>query len=442
MTSQPPLRIAVVGAGVAGLSAAWLLSRRHQVVLYETESRLGGHANTVEAGLEGGAEPVDTGFIVYNEDNYPNFTQLLAHLDVPSQPADMSLSVSLDGGAFEYSSLGTGLFAQKRNLLRPGYWRMLADVLRFYREAPQDLAALEASPTSLGDYLDARGYGQAFRHDHLLPMAAAIWSTPLEEISEFPAAALIRFFLNHGMMSLTGRGLWRTVSGGSRNYVRALEGDFRGDIVRGCRVTAVRREVEGAGVRDASGWRSFDQVVLAVHADQALGLLEDPSPDERRVLGAFGYSRNHAVLHTDPQLMPRRRAAWAAWNHIGRRNEPDTGFVTYWMSHLQSLRSREVFVSLNPSAPVAPDKVLRSEVYEHPIFNGAALAAQRELWGLQGRSRIWFCGSYFGYGFHEDALQAGLAVAEGLGGLRRPWRISNESGRIHVTPETRREEAA
>lgn len=442
MTSLPPLRVAVVGAGVAGLSAAWLLSRRHQVVLYETESRLGGHANTVEAGLECGVEPVDTGFIVYNEDNYPNFTRLLAHLDVASQPADMSLSVSLDGGSFEYSSLARGLFAQKRNLLRPGYWRMLADVLRFYREAPQDLAALETSPTSLGDYLDARGYCPAFRHDHLLPMAAAIWSTPLEEITEFPAAALIRFFINHGMMSLTGRGLWRTVSGGSRNYVRVLESQFSGEIVRGCRVTGVRREADGVGVRDASGWRSFDQVVLAVHADQALGLIEDPGSDERRVLGAFGYSRNHAVLHTDPRLMPRRRAAWAAWNHIGRRQEPAAGFVTYWMSHLQSLRSQDVFVSLNPSLPVSPDKVLRSEVYEHPIFNKAALAAQRELWGLQGRSGIWFCGSYFGYGFHEDALQAGLAVAEALGGVRRPWSVPNESGRISITSALRREEAA
>lgn len=427
-----------MGGGIAGLSAAWMLSQRHDVTLFEAEIRLGGHANTVEGpSLKPGVTPVDTGFIVYNEPNYPNFTALLKHLEVASQPADMALSVSLDDGAFEYSSFGAlGLFAQGSNLFSARFWRMLSDVSRFYRNGPKDLAGLEAPLTSLDDYLAEKGYCQAFRDDHLFPQAAAIWSTPLAGIREYPAAALIRFFQNHGMMSVFGRGLWRTVTGGSKSYVRKLAEAFRGETRTAARVTGVRRTPAGVEVRDASGRvERFDEVVIATHGDAALALLEDPSADERRLLAAFRYSRNLAVLHTDPSVMPRRKRAWTSWNHIGRRDRPEEGCVTYWMNRLQSLKDApDLFVTLNPTMQIAAEAVVKTEVYDHPLFDAGAIAAQREIWSLQGVRKTWFCGSYFGHGFHEDALQAGLAVAEQLGGVRRPWMVDDESGRIHVGP--------
>lgn len=437
--------MAVVGSGVAGLSAAWLLSQKHDVTLFEADPRLGGHAHTAEAPGHHGPVPVDTGFIVYNEGNYPNFTALLHHLGVPSLYADMSLSVSLDDGAFEYSSFGlAGIFAQKRNLLSPRFWGLLRDISRFFRTAPRDLAELERNATSLGDYLHAKGYGDAFRDDHLLPQAAAIWSTPLDQIGAYPAASLIRFFQNHGMMSIVGRGLWRTVEGGSRAYVAKLTEAFRGEVRKGVRVMGVRRDANGAEVRLGGGARErFDQVVLATHGDTALQLLDDPTADETRLLSAFRYSRNMIALHTDTVLMPKRRRAWTSWNHIGRRDAPGEGAVTYWMTRLQSLKNApDLFVTLNPNKEIAADKLIKTEVYDHPLFDAGAIAAQQEIWDIQGARRTWFCGSYLGHGFHEDALQSGLAVAEQLGGVRRPWTVEGESSRIHVRPPTMTEAAA
>jgi len=445
MSGGERLNVAVVGSGVAGLSAAWLLSQTHNVTLFEADHRLGGHAHTGEAPGFHGPVPVDTGFIVYNEGNYPNFTALLAHLGVPSLEADMSLSVSLDDGGFEYSSFGLGgIFAQKRNLLSPRFWKLLLDIERFFRTAPRDLEMLEANATPLDAYLAAKGYGQAFRDDHLLPQAAAIWSTPLDQIGAYPAASLIRFFQNHGMMTITGRGLWRTVQGGSRAYVSKLSEAFRGEVRKGVRVAGVRRDANGAELRLAGGSRErFDQVVMAMHGDTALALLEDASADEKRLLGAFHYSRNMIALHTDPVLMPKRRRAWCSWNHIGRRDAPGEGACTYWMTRLQSLEGApDIFVTLNPNKEIAADKLIKTEVYEHPLFDGAAIAAQQEIWDIQGARRTWFCGSYMGHGFHEDALQSGLAVAEQLGGVRRPWTVADESGRIHVREPALAEAAA
>ncbi|KQW70866.1 NADH-ubiquinone oxidoreductase subunit 6 [Phenylobacterium sp. Root77] len=438
MTSHPPLKVAVIGGGVAGLSAAWLLSQHHEVTLFEDEERLGGHANTIAVQAGGRPVAVDTGFIVYNEPNYPNFTALLEHLGVESRPADMALSVSLDDGEFEYSS--GALFAQASNLFSLRYWAMLRDVTRFYREGPKDLAQLEAPLTSLEDYLEQRGYCQAFRDDHLLPQAAAIWSTPLRTIREYPAAALIRFFQNHGMMSVFGRGTWRTVSGGSQAYVGKLAAAFRGTLRLSSPVAMVRRDADGVEIRGADGRAErFDQVVIATHGDTALGLLADPDAEERRLLSAFRYSQNLAVLHTDASLMPVRRAAWTSWNHIGRRDDPTQGCVTYWMNRLQSLRCpQDLFVTLNPTREIALESILWADSYSHPQFDAGAIAAQRELWSLQGRRRTWFCGSYFGHGFHEDALQSGLAVAEALGGAQRPWSVEDESGRIHLNEQPQR----
>ena len=287
--------------------------------------------------------------------------------------------------------------------------------------------------TSLEAYLEEKGYCQAFRDDHLLPQAAAIWSTPISAIGSYPAAALIRFFQNHGMMQVFGRGLWRTVKGGSQAYVAALAQAFRGEV-RHERVTAIARDVTGVMLRSSSGAVDrFDHVVIATHGDTALQLLETPTRDEQRLLSAFRYSKNTAALHTDASLMPKRKAAWVSWNHIGTRAAPEAGCVTYWMNRLQSLKGApDLFVTLNPTRPIDPEKLIRVDAYDHPLFDAGALAAQGELWNLQGARNTWFCGSYFGHGFHEDALQSGLGVAEQLGGVRRPWDVENESGRIHL----------
>ena len=425
------LDIAVVGSGISGLSAAWLLSRAHRVTLYESASRPGGHSNTVEAvGVA-----VDTGFIVYNEATYPNLTALFAHLEVPTKASEMSFAVSLDGGDLEYAGTNPGgLFAQRRNLLRPRFWSMLRDLRRFYRDAPVHARAM-AARTTLGEFLDAQGYGTAFQMDHLLPMAAAIWSASAETLRDYPALHFIRFCENHGLLKFTGRPVWRTVDGGSREYVKKMMATI-GETRLGCAAMSVRRGRETSVVRDASGHeRAFDHVVLACHADQALALLENPTDLESTLLGAFGYTRNLAVLHGDHRLMPKRRAVWASWNYLGSREHPDELHVTYWMNRLQGLTGApSLFLTLNPSVEPAFGSVLRTEIYDHPRFDADAMRAQSALWSLQGRQRTWFCGAYFGAGFHEDGLQSGLAVAEQLGGVRRPWSVPDESGRIRVTP--------
>jgi hypothetical protein len=431
------LKIAVVGAGISGMSAAWLLSQNHDVTVFEAAARLGGHSHTVEAPSPAGPIPVDMGFIVYNEANYPNLVALFDHLGVPTKVSDMCFSVSLDEGRLEYggNDLST-LFAQWRNLVRPRFWSMLSDLLRFYREAPAHACALDAKMTSLGDYLDAQGYGRAFQDDHLLPQAAAIWSTSMRGMRDYPAAAFIRFFENHGLLKILDRPLWRTVDGGSRAYVERLTAAYRDRVRLGAPVTALVRTPAGVLAHSRGGRVDrFDHVVVATHADQALALVEQPTVRERALLGAFNYSRNEAVLHSDASLMPRRRKAWAAWNYVGASDESGDQrlCVTYWMNMLQALpRETPLFVTLNPSRPPDPARTIRTEVYDHPLFDAAAMCAQKDLWSLQGNGGLWWCGSYFGAGFHEDGLQAGLAVAEALGGVRRPWTVADESGRISL----------
>jgi predicted NAD/FAD-binding protein len=435
MSSPPRLKIAVVGTGISGLSAAWLLDPHHEVTVYERAERIGGHSNTVAADTGGRRIPVDTGFIVFNRKTYPNLAALFARLDVPTQVSDMSFAVSLDGGALEYSGSGfAGLFGQPANLVRPRFWSMLADLVRFYRQAPHEAGLAEELELSLGDYLARRGFGAAFRDDHLLPMAAAIWSAAPAEMLAYPAAAFIRFHDNHGLLQLRDRPAWETVAGGSRAYLDRLTARFAHRIRVDCGVASIRRGEGQVIVTDARGRSErFDHVVVASHADQALAMLADPGPRESRLLGAFRYSRNLAVLHSDESFMPRRRAVWASWNYVGTRGDADVS-VTYWMNRLQGFESaRPLFVTLNPPRPPRAGTLLHSEVYEHPIFDARAMAAQRELWLLQGERNTWYCGAHFGAGFHEDGLQAGLAVAEQLGGVRRPWTVPNESGRIVLT---------
>ncbi|WP_343611918.1 NAD(P)/FAD-dependent oxidoreductase [Novosphingobium sp.] len=427
MRQERTLDIAIVGSGISGLSAAWLLAQRHRVTLFEGDGRIGGHSHTVMVG----DTPVDTGFIVYNEETYPNLTALFAHLEVPTQPAEMSFAVSLDDGRLEYAGTDLGgLFAQKGNLVSPRFWSMLRDLERFYRRAPRDLPMLDDMP--LGSYLDRLGCGEAFRQDHLYPMAAAIWSTPVRDIPYYPAAAFIRFCENHGLLKLGRRPQWRTVTGGSRTYVQRLTASFADRIVTGQPVRQIRRGEDGVHLHLDGGEQRFDHVVIATHADQALALLADADGPERHMLGAFGYRRNEAVLHTDPRVMPKRPRVWSSWNYASRggAGDPDLS-VTYWMNRLQGLpEDRPLFVTLNPLVEPDPALVHRREIYHHPIFNAAAGRAQKDLWSLQGERNTWFAGAYFGAGFHEDGLQAGLAVAEELGGVRRPWLVKDESARI------------
>lgn len=428
-------RIAVVGAGIAGLTAAWLLSRRHHVTLYEKNGWLGGHANTVDVDCPEGPVAVDTGFIVYNPQNYPNFTALLDHLGVDSVDSDMSLGVSIDGGRVEYSSRPQGLFGQKRNLANPRFWRLISDILRFYRETRAlDHGAVDG--ISLGAFLERRRYSRALIEEHVLPMCAAIWSTTPEQMRDYPMRSFLRFFSSHGLLQVANRPQWRTVKGGSRAYVEALRNAFGPDVTVRPAARRIMREGGLSFVEDAEGRsEAFTDVVIAAHADEALALLADPTPAEREILGAIRYTPNIAVLHDDPALMPRRRAVWASWNYIGGTAEEDAGrplCVSYWMNYLQSLPTRrQLFVTLNPPQAPKPESVIRSFEYEHPLFDAAALAAQERLWELQGQRNTWFCGSYFGYGFHEDAMQSGLAVAAQFGEAP-PWAA--QPSRIAAPP--------
>lgn len=431
----PGRNIAVIGTGISGLSAAWLLRQSHRVTVYESARRPGGHSNTVDAPSAAGPIPVDTGFIVFNDATYPNLIALFAHLGVKTVASNMTFAVSLDDGRLEYAGTDAfGLFAQPANLLRPRFWSMLRDLQRFYRDAPAQAGAMDEDQ-SIGALLDRFGYGDAFRDDHLMPMAAAIWSSGADRLRDYPAANFIRFCENHGLLRVTNRPTWRTVAGGSRVYVRRLMDTIGPHLRLGNAVTSVQRLPNGVLVQDTSGTiERFDDVVIATHADQALSMLDDADGRERALLGSFRYSQNLAVLHSDASLMPKRRRVWSSWNYLGGARSPQL-CVTYWMNRLQGLPDETpLFVTLNPAKPPRPEAVIHTEMYEHPQFDAAAMRAQRSLWSLQGRRRTWFCGAYFGAGFHEDGLQAGLAVAEQLGNVRRPWTVAAESGRIHVAP--------
>jgi len=433
MNSLKKKHVVVVGSGAAGLSAAWLLSKRHQVTLLEQAARIGGHANTVDTDDQQ-APAIDTGFIVFNKPCYPNLTRWFAELNVKTEQSNMSFSVSRDNGDYEYAGgPPMGMFAQPSLLLQPRYYRMLKDLVRFYREAPMRVPNDPA--LTLGQFLAAGNYSQTFLDDHLMPFAAAIWSAAPDAMLDYPAASFIRFCQNHGLLQLTNRPKWRTVTGGSRCYVdRVAKAVGAENIKTNFDVAAVERKANGVTVRAKSGLVvNGDHVVIATHANQALAMLDKPTSSERTFLGAFDYEPNYAVLHTDVSYMPKRKRAWCSWNYVESKAIDDKVCVSYWMNLLQNLNSEQnYFVTLNPSTMPASNACVAESHYEHPVFNSAAMVAQQQLWHLQGQQRTWFCGSYFGSGFHEDAVQSGFAVAEQLGGVNRPWQLDNASDRIVV----------
>jgi uncharacterized protein len=424
-----------VGSGISGLSAGWLLSQSHDVTLFEAGSRLGCHSNTVSCASPVGAVNVDAGFIVYNEVTYPNLVALFDYLDVPTVETNMGFSVSINGGRIEYAGGSFAqLFASPRNLIDPSHWQMLAGIARFFRTAALRVKSIP-DHMPLGAFLENEGYGKAFIERHLLPMAGAIWSSAPEQMLSYPAKAFVRFFDNHALLNFGSRTKWRTILNGSQSYVNALVADSRMNVLLNGKVACIKRDAAGVSVESSNHPAArFDKVVLAVHADQALRILDKPTHQEYEGLSAFSYATNRAVLHRDPSFMPKRRKVWSSWNCVGKSGMQGCS-VTYWMNALQPLASKEdYFVSLNPERQPAEELIEASFEYSHPVFDSRAMVAQKQLWTLQGQHHTWYCGAHFGSGFHEDGLQSGLAVAEALGGALRPWQVENASGRIHLGP--------
>lgn len=414
------MRIAVIGGGVSGLGAAWALRDAHDVVLFEKDARIGGHAHTVTIDYDGAPVDVDTGFIVYNDLNYPNLIGLFDALGVATHGSDMSFAVS-DPGGFEWSSNGlTGLFAWKRNLANPAFLRLLSDIVRFSTNARRDLARKAIGDETLDSYVRGLDLGRDFLDQYLLPMGAAIWSTPEREMLRYPALSFLRFFDNHRLLH-AARPAWRTVTGGSRAYVDAIRSALGDRIRAGDRALSVRRDGGSVLITSRSGEHRFDHVVMACHSDETLALLADADDADRKLLGDVTYAPNIAYLHRDRALMPRRDAAWAAWNYLRSGGADGRVCVSYWMNVLQGIdASRPLFVTLNPQTPPAEHLTFGRYAYDHPQFNRDALAAQHAIQSRQGMRNTWFAGAWLGYGFHEDGLASGLDVALRLGG-RVPW---------------------
>lgn len=417
----------MVGTGIAGLAAARELHRNGlSVTVFEEAGRAGGHSNTVRVETDDGAWDVDTGFIVLNDRNYPNFENLLAELGVATQPAPMSFSVSDGRGDFEWATTPFGLFAKHSHLFDPRFHRMLADLVRFNREA-RELVGTNGAGGSLRSFCERRGYSEYFIERLIMPQAAAVWSASSERLGSFPASFMAEFLDNHGALQVLGRPRWRSVVGGSRSYVEAIAAPLEHRIRLATPVRRVRRRLDRVEISTDGGTESFDEVVLAVHSDQALAMLADPSAAEREVLGAIPYQRNEVVLHTDPSLMPRRRRAWASWNfHLpGPEDEGDVpvdgrSTVTYNMNALQQLDSDlDFLVTLNRSDAIDPAKVIRTMSYCHPVYTDATVRAQRRWSEVSGRNRTHYCGAYWGWGFHEDGLRSALRVRDALAPGRR-----------------------
>ena len=415
------MKIAIVGAGISGMGAAYLLVDHHDITLYEKNDYIGGHSRTIDCTIGNDKTPVDTGFIVFNDWNYPNLFGLFNALDVPCEKSDMSFGVSIHNGWLEYAS--GGLFAQQSNLLRRKYWGMLCDIIRFNRQAPKYID--ENSSITLGQCLDELRMGEWFRHYYLLAMGAAIWSCPIEAIMQFPAKTFLRFFKNHGLLNLIKRPQWYTVKGGSREYVKRLLQSLGATVKYSAPAVKISRLPNGkVSVETADGQSEiFDEVIMACHADEALNLIDTPTQDETDILGAFKYQENKVVVHNDRSFMPQRKKCWASWVYLSetKRDEKPVVSLSYWMNNLQPLTTDEdVIVTLNPGRQPQADLVRDTHVFAHPIFDTNAIAAQDRIKDIQGKDRLWFCGAYQRYGFHEDGLLSAVNIAKAMG-VKIPW---------------------
>ena len=420
------MKIAIIGAGISGLTAAYYLRHQHQLAVFESADRIGGHTATIDVDWQGRHYAVDTGFIVYNDWTYPNFIELLDELGVATRPTEMSFSVRCDRTGLEYggNNLNT-LFAQRRNLLRPSFHRMLRDILRFNREAVRDLDSGKlAADTTLGEYLTANGYGESFIQHYLLPMGSAIWSASIDGMNRFPLLFFVRFFRNHGLLSVNNRPQWHVIEGGSRSYLEPLTREFRDAIRLNARIESIRRQPGGVQIRMADGrTEQFDQVVFACHSDQALALLADPTRAESLALGAIPYQANDVVLHTDDSLLPRSRLAWSSWNYWLREREQQRAVLNYNMNILQGLDANTTFcVTLNASETIDPRKIIGRFSYSHPQFSLDAIAAAQQIDRFNGTHRSWYAGAYLGNGFHEDGVVSGRKVANAINRLGEAGR--------------------
>ncbi len=416
------MRIAIIGSGIAGLGASYLLKNNVDVHLFENDNRFGGHSNTVEVDFGGVKVAVDTGFIVYNPLNYPNLVSLFAHLGVATQETDMSFAVSLNGGQREYEGSIKGLLAQPANLTQPRYWSMLAELVRFYRSAPRT-AYDGPINESLGAFVVRQGYSDAFVADHLLPMGAAIWSCTSGMMLDFPVRSYMRFLENHKLLNFVDRPQWRTLTGGSREYVRRILAALGPNIHKSTHISGLRR-AQGGVVLSIAGqgdvW--FDKVILAAHADQSLALITDASGLEREILSSFRFQENRAVLHSDPVLMPKRQAAWGSWNYVTGSDHDGGLCLTYWMNRLQSIdQAYPLYETLNPHIEPDSDLIHAEFSYDHPVFDERAILAQARLPEIQGHDNLFFAGAWTGYGFHEDGLKSAIAIARSLN-IEIPWQ--------------------
>ncbi|MGF6096721.1 NAD(P)/FAD-dependent oxidoreductase [Pseudomonas sp. 18175] len=412
------MKIAIIGSGIAGLTSAYLLSRQHEITLFEAGDRIGGHTHTVNVTVEGKRYAVDTGFIVFNDWTYPNFIRLLGQIGVTFKPTEMSFSVCDENTGLEYNGNNlNSLFAQRRNILSPGFWGMLRDILRFNRQAPLDLQEQRISAEmTLGDYLAAGGYGERFIRHYIVPMGAAIWSMSLADMLGFPLQFFVRFFKNHGLLSVSNRPQWCVIEGGSSSYIEPLTRSFHEQIRLNCPVGKVVRTGDGVVIHSPVGIEQFDRVVFACHSDQALALLADPSQAEQDILGALPYADNDVVLHTDTRLLPDRKLAWASWNYRLSGNAQSQAAVTYDMNILQGIDSATTFcVSLNQTSVINPLKILARYTYAHPQYSLAAVAAQARWEELCGAHNTFYCGAYWANGFHEDGVVSALRVAQAFG---------------------------
>ena len=411
------MKIAIVGSGISGLVTAYLLSQDHDITVYEAANYIGGHTNTVSVELKGRNYEVDTGFIVYNEKNYPNFVKLLDQLEVPNQPTNMSFSVRCIITGLEYNGTSINkLFAQRSNLLRPSFYRMIKDILRFNRDTKQFLKS-ENLKLTFGEFLEKGNYSPQLREDYAIPMTSAIWSGSPSQVLNTPFYFIARFYENHGMLNINDRPQWRVIKKGSRQYVVRLVERFQDQIRLQCPVKRIVRSKDGVEISSSDGKASqFDTVILATHSDQALEILEKPSPAEIEILGAIRYQKNEAVLHWDDSLLPKKKLAWAGWNYHKMPDSPNGTSVTYNMNILQGIESESTFcVSLNMTDKIDPTKLIKTFIYSHPVFSGNAIEAQKRLGEINGANRTYFCGAYWGSGFHEDGVNSALNVCRYFG---------------------------